>query len=122
MIHACKILFLLLQVVAPWRSLQPLTPDATQLAEPSWAPPPFRPHPAKSSSSSRGGGGQAGVSPKWQQAADWAKQGHINNLNLMALDVLMAPRDAKDRCLQPAAFSLKHLYLLPLTHPLTPPL
>jgi hypothetical protein len=33
----------------------------------------------------------------WQQAADWAKQGRINNLSLMALDVLMAPHDAKDR-------------------------
>ena len=86
-------------MVAPWRSLQPLTPDATQLADPTWGPHPFRPHPGggSSSSSSKGGGAQAGVSPKWQQAADWAKQGRINNLSLMALDVLMAPQDAKDR-------------------------
>ena len=83
-------------MVAPWRSLQPLTPDATQLADPTWAPRPFKPH-SRGSRGSRGAGTQAGVSPKWQQAADWAKQGRINNLSLMALDVLMAPRDAKDR-------------------------
>lgn len=83
------------QVVAPWRSLQPLTPDATQLADPTWKPHPFKPH---LSGSSRGAGAGAGVSPRWQQAADWARQGRINNLSLMALDVLMAPQDAKDRC------------------------
>lgn len=37
------------------------------------------------------------MSPDWQQAADWAGQGRINNLSLMALDVLMAPADGKDR-------------------------
>lgn len=83
---------MLVQVVAPWRSLQALTPDATQLADPTW-----QPHPFKLPSGGKGRGKQAGVSPKWQQAADWAKQGRINNLNLMALDVLMAPQDAKDR-------------------------
>ena len=82
------------QVVAPWRTLQPLTPDATQLADPTWKPHPFRPHPR---GSSRGAGAGAGVSPRWQQAADWARQGRINNLSLMALDVLMAPRDANNR-------------------------
>jgi len=73
-------------VIAPWRSLQALTPDATQLADPSWRPTPFTP-----------AGARGGVAPMWQQAADWAKQGRINNLSLMALDVLMAPHDAKDR-------------------------
>ena len=73
-------------MVAPWRSLQALTPDATQLADPTWRPTPFTQ-----------AGAQGGVAPKWQQAADWAKQGRINNLSLMALDVLMAPHDAKDR-------------------------
>ena len=73
-------------MIAPWRSLQALTPDATQLADPSWRPTPFSP-----------AGARGGVAPKWQQAADWAKQGRINNLSLMALDVLMAPHDAKDR-------------------------
>ena len=80
------------QVRAPWRALQALTPDATQLADPTWQPYPFKPHLGGKSR-----GGKAGVSPKWQQAADWAKQGRINNLSLMALDVLMAPQDAKDR-------------------------
>ncbi len=74
------------QVVAPWGSLQALTPDATQLADPTWRPTPFTQ-----------AGAPGGVAPKWQQAADWAKQGRINNLSLMALDVLMAPHDAKDR-------------------------
>ncbi len=73
-------------MVAPWRSLQALTPDATQLADPTWRPTPFTQ-----------AGAPGGVAPKWQQAADWAKQGRINNLSLMALDVLMAPHDAKDR-------------------------
>ena len=82
--------------MAPWRSLQPLTPDATQLADPTWAPQPFTPRPGGSSRGVRAGM-QAGVSSKWQQAADWARQGRINNLSLMALDVLMAPQDAKDR-------------------------
>ena len=81
------------KVVAPWCCLQALTPDATQLADPTWQPRPFTPHRGAHSK-----GGQAGVSPKWQQAADWARQGRINNLSLMALDVLMAPQDAKDRC------------------------
>ncbi|KAL3139857.1 hypothetical protein ABBQ38_004153 [Trebouxia sp. C0009 RCD-2024] len=88
-----------LEVVAPWRSLQPLTPDATQLADPTWKPHPFKPH---LSGSSRGAGAGAGVSPRWQQAADWARQGRINNLSLMALDVLMAPQDAKDRVAVPS--------------------
>ncbi|KAL0056285.1 hypothetical protein WJX82_009537 [Trebouxia sp. C0006] len=79
-----------LEVIAPWRSLQALTPDATQLADPTWRPTPFTP-----------AGAQGGVAPKWQQAADWAKQGRINNLSLMALDVLMAPHDAKDRVAVP---------------------
>ena len=79
------------QVVAPWRSLQALTPDATQLADPTWQPHPFTLQPEGP------GRGRGGVASKWQQAADWAKQGRINNLGLMALDVLMAPHDAKDR-------------------------
>ncbi|KAA6423641.1 MAG: DNA polymerase delta catalytic subunit, partial [Trebouxia sp. A1-2] len=77
-------------VIAPWRSLQALTPDATQLADPTWRPTPFTQ-----------AGGRGGVAPMWQQAADWAKQGRINNLSLMALDVLMAPHDAKDRVAVP---------------------
>ena len=107
-------LLLLLQVTAPWRSLQPLTPDATQLADPTWAPHPFKPQPggSSSSSSSSRGGVQGGVSPKWQQAADWARQGFINSLSLMALDVLMAPRDAKDRCNLFAPLVFSQLYLL----------
>ncbi|DBA67150.1 TPA: hypothetical protein ACH3X2_001471 [Trebouxia sp. C0005] len=79
-----------LEVIAPWRSLQALTPDATQLADPTWRPTPFTQ-----------AGGRGGVAPMWQQAADWAKQGRINNLSLMALDVLMAPHDAKDRVAVP---------------------
>jgi hypothetical protein len=30
------------EVITPWRSLQSLTPDATQLADPGWAPPVLR--------------------------------------------------------------------------------
>ena len=88
--HVHVALAFIAQVVAPWRSLQALTPDATQLADPTWQPTPFHPTPQA--------GVQAGAAPNWQQAADWAKQGRINNLSLMALDVLMAPHDAKDRC------------------------
>ena len=76
-------------MVAPWRSLQALTPDATQLADPTWRPHPFTLP------------GVGGVSSKWLQAADWARQGRINNLSLMALDVLMAPHDGKDRYFAP---------------------
>lgn len=83
-----NILLLRTQVTAPWRSIQALTPDATQLADPTWQPTPF---------SLQAGGGTGGVSPQWQQAADWAKQGRINNLSLMALDVILAPSDGKDR-------------------------
>ena len=87
-----------MQVTAPWRCIQALTPDATQLADPTWQPSPFR---LPSSGGGVAGAGSARsrgeVAPRWQQAADWAKQGRINNLNLMALDVLMAPCDGKDR-------------------------
>ena len=83
----------MLQVTAPWRSIQALTPDATQLADPTWQPKPYR----LQGGGAQGRGDGGGIAPQWQQAADWAKQGRINNLSLMALDVLMAPSDAKDR-------------------------
>lgn len=86
-----------MQVTAPWRSIQALTPDATQLADPTWRPTPF---------TLQRGGGEGGVSPQWQQAADWAKEGRINNLSLMALDVLMAPSDSKDRSAHPEHLSV----------------
>ena len=92
-----------MQVTAPWRSIQALTPDATQLADPTWQPMPFRL--PSSGGGVRGAGSSRGsgeVSPRWQQAADWAKLGRINNLSLMALDVLMAPCDGKDRSKSPS--------------------
>ena len=92
----CLIDWVNLQVTAPWRSIQALTPDATQLADPSWQPHPYRLQGGRPQGGA-GNGAEGGIAPQWQQAADWAKQGRINNLSLMALDVLMAPSDAKDR-------------------------
>lgn len=74
-----------MEVVAPWRAVQCLTPDATQLADGTWSPEPYRDEAAGE------------VSRLWEQARHVASEGHIQPLRLMTLDVLRAPRDAKPR-------------------------
>ena len=61
-----------------------LTPDATQLADPNWRPQPC----ALPSSAAQG---------RWEGAAAAAREGRINELCLMTVDVLAAPADGKER-------------------------
>ena len=64
--------------------LQSLTPDATQLSDPKWVPRSFP-------------GVNRGQCTHWNEAAQLAKEGHINALKLMAIDVVMATNDGKER-------------------------
>ncbi len=44
--------------------------------------------------------GQDHVSEEWLAALDIARQGHIAKLDVLTLDVIMAPKDGLDRCVQ----------------------
>ena len=44
--------------------------------------------------------GQNSVSKEWLAALDEARQGHIAKLDVLTLDVIMAPKDGQDRCVQ----------------------
>lgn len=74
------------EVVAPWRSVVCLTPDATQLADQGWSP--FA--------------GAAPSSPAAEAAAAAARRGDIAPLRVMVLDVCCATRNAEERAPVPA--------------------
>ena len=67
-----------IEVEAPWRALQCLTPDAMQLADPHWTL-------------------QRYPSAVWEAGAAAAKEGEIAPLKLLSLDVQTATRDGADR-------------------------
>ena len=67
-----------IEVEAPWRALQCLTPDAMQLADPHWSLPRY-------------------PSAVWEAGAAAAKEGEIAALKLLSLDVQMATRDGAER-------------------------
>jgi len=71
-----------IEVEAPWRALQCLTPDAMQLADPDWTL-------------------QRYPSAVWEAGAAAAKEGDIAPLKLLSLDVQMGTRDGADRLLCP---------------------
>lgn len=71
---------------APWQALHCLTPDATQLADATWAPQ----EPA-------GWAHQPDLHAQWAEAAARAKAGDIASLRLMAVDVVMATADGQQR-------------------------
>ncbi|KAL4424029.1 hypothetical protein ABPG75_001330 [Micractinium tetrahymenae] len=101
------------EATAPCAAVCCLTPDATQLADPSWSP--FRPAAGSSSGAAEGEGeeeeeegeeeqgqGQGarsrrGPSAAAVQAAAAAMAGDIAALRCLALDVLLAAPDASDR-------------------------
>jgi DNA polymerase delta subunit 1 len=75
-----------LEVIAPWKSIICLTPDATQLADSTWSP--------FNASNTR-----PAVSPSAAavHAAEAARRGDIAPVRLMVMDVCSATRDGKDR-------------------------
>ncbi|KAF8067421.1 POLD1 [Scenedesmus sp. PABB004] len=75
------------EVVAGWRCLHSLTPDATQLAEPDWRPPVLAQ--------------LAAPPPELVAAAAAAAAGDIAPLKLLVLDVLLAPADGAARSCDP---------------------
>ncbi|KAL4859641.1 DNA polymerase delta catalytic subunit [Chlorella vulgaris] len=85
-----------LEIVAPWHALVCLSPDATQLADPSWSPFASSSDGCGSSSSEAQPAAEA-VPPAARQAADAAKRGDIAGLRMMVLDVLAAAADGADR-------------------------
>ena len=70
----------------PWRALNCLTPDATQLADAGWAPE----QPAHVAA-------RPASHALWQEGAGRARAGDILPLRLMALDVSMASADGQRR-------------------------
>lgn len=85
-----------LEIVAPWQALVCLSPDATQLADPSWSPFASSGDGCGSSSSEAQPAAEA-VPPAARQAAEAAKRGDITGLRMMVLDVLAAAADGADR-------------------------
>jgi DNA polymerase delta subunit 1 len=85
-----------LEIVAPWQALVCLSPDATQLADPSWSPFASSGDGCGSSSSEALPAAEA-VPPAARHAADAAKRGDIAGLRMMVLDVLAAAADGADR-------------------------
>ncbi|KAI3433870.1 hypothetical protein D9Q98_003673 [Chlorella vulgaris] len=85
-----------LEIVAPWQALVCLSPDATQLADPSWSPFASSGDGCGSSSSEAQPAAEA-VPPAARQAAEAAKRGDIAGLRMMVLDVLAAAADGADR-------------------------
>ena len=84
-----------IEVEAPWRALQCLTPDAMQLADPGWTL-------------------QRYPSAVWEAGAAAAEEGDIAPLKLLSLDVQMGTRDGVDRCLlKPVNQVSTHLSTLP---------
>lgn len=122
-----------LELSVPWRCLQSLTPDATQLADSSWAPPAFQllpqppaafqhpqastatPTPATpstpaapgSTSSSSSSGAPQPQSPIHHHpllaGLHLAQQGAMAPLRLAVIDVLVATADGASRTPNPAA-------------------
>jgi DNA polymerase delta subunit 1 len=75
-----------IEVVAPWKSIICLTPDATQLADTNWSP--FTTNSVRSAIS---------PSPAAVHAALIARRGEIAPIRLMVMDVCSATRDGKER-------------------------
>ncbi|KAK9916419.1 hypothetical protein WJX75_002409 [Coccomyxa subellipsoidea] len=74
------------EVTAPWRQLQCLTPDATQLAlGREWSPSPYKVL------------GEDKISEEWSAALEVARQGQIAKLSMLTVDIIMAPKDGVDR-------------------------
>ncbi|GFR40574.1 hypothetical protein Agub_g1153, partial [Astrephomene gubernaculifera] len=100
-----------MEVVAPWRSLQSLTPDATQLADPDWCPEVVRQAAADSDCSQAAAAGDAGngdpmsaeegsrprLTPRLAAAVLAARDGRIAPLTVVTVDVLAAPCDMTNR-------------------------
>ena len=78
-VPARRVSHCVIEVEAPWRALQCLTPDAMQLADPHWTL-------------------QRYPSAVWEAGAAAAKEGDIAPLKLLSLDVQMGTRDGADRC------------------------
>lgn len=77
---------------AHWRAVCCLSPDASQLADPTWTP---------LAAAAGGGGGcpqAAGAEPAVLEAAEAAARGDIVGLRMAVLDVLCATADGTDRC------------------------
>lgn len=75
------------EAAAHWQAVCCLSPDASQLADPAWAP--------------LGGGGcpqAAEAEPAVLEAAEAAARGDIAGLRMAVLDVLCATADGADRC------------------------
>ena len=72
-----------LEVVAPWRSIHCLTPDATQLADPSYSP--------------LAGIQASPVPPQVAATAESAVHGELAPLRVLVLDVLCGTADGMDR-------------------------
>ena len=88
------------EAMAPWRALQSLTPDATQLADPSWIP---------DACTSKISAGEL-QTPALHEAAESARRGEIAKLRLLSLDLVLAPRNCRDRCAR------DHQHMWPITH------
>lgn len=76
-----------IEAVAPWQAVCCLTPDATQLADAAWSP-----------FGTAGSSAPAAAQPEAvQRAAESARRGDIPPLRVLAVDVLAATADGRDR-------------------------
>jgi DNA polymerase delta subunit 1 len=79
-----------IEVIAPWKSIICLTPDATQLADSSWSP-------FNNNNNSNNQRSSIAPSPAALHAAEAARRGNIAPLRLMVMDVCSATIDGKER-------------------------
>jgi DNA polymerase delta subunit 1 len=79
-----------IEAIAPWQAVCCLTPDATQLADAAWSP-----------FGTAGSSAPAAAQPEAvRQAAESARRGDIPPLRVLAVDVLAATADGRDRWAQ----------------------
>jgi DNA polymerase delta subunit 1 len=83
-----------IEVVAPWKSIVCLTPDATQLADSAWSP--FNNNNTTSTSTTAAAVSNS-PSAAAVHAAQAARRGDIAPIRLMVMDVCSATRDGKER-------------------------